>query len=352
MGILAEEWSGGVNAGITCRDSFPGSSAMCKLTAFATNSTACFVNWVWVIMFVQRLTFVVFPMERVKPSGTFFQLICNTKRALAITAFMATTTQAWSPILMTEITIRDNEGEVEASFCGADSTLVYEQLFKWIAVAESMWTYAIPFFVTVVSDMAVIVLHHSSTKFTLVSREDMRNFPLYVTSSSGTQRNNCASSDCVALKIQSTESIKTCTVRRQRAIRRCLLMATIQLLLNLPNYVLQLVDEFACLRNSETSSVFYVYADAVFYILYLLQFPMLAIYVHLLHQDVHLIRGNELPNRKLLLHTIDRQLNGSRRRSRGASGSGRLTCIRSIANQRECYRIELCICFTLIQWSV
>lgn len=83
---------------------------------------------------------------------------------------------------------------------------------------------------------------------------------------------------------------QTCTVRRQRAIRRCLLMATIQLLLNLPNYVLQLVDEFACLRNSETSSVFYVYADAVFYILYLLQFPMLAIYVHLLHQDVHLIR--------------------------------------------------------------
>ncbi len=64
-------------------------------------------------------------------------------------------------------------------------------------------------------------------------------------------------------------------------------MATINLLLNLPNYALQLVDEFFHLMLSQDTSIFYIYADAIAYILYILQFPMLTVYVYFLKLDMN-----------------------------------------------------------------
>lgn len=62
------------------------------------------------------------------------------------------------------------------------------------------------------------------------------------------------------------------------------MLATMQLFLNLPNYLLQLVDEFSTLRATSTQFMeFYLYADALFYLLYLSQYPMLAVYVRWLH---------------------------------------------------------------------
>ena len=43
--------------------------------------------------------------------------------------------------------------------------------------------------------------------------------------------------------------------RRNEAIRRCLLLATVTLLLNLPNYSLQLIDEFYHFRESSDLSI-------------------------------------------------------------------------------------------------
>ena len=48
----------------------------------------------------------------------------------------------------------------------------------------------------------------------------------------------------LVLKIQATNK------RRQRAIRRCLIMATVQVILNAPYYTLQLLDEVYRLRSS------------------------------------------------------------------------------------------------------
>lgn len=95
-----------------------------------------------------------------------------------------------------------------------------------------------------------------------------------------------------ALKIQSEDSLRACHRRRQRAIRRCLLLATMQLLLNLPNYVLQLVDEFTMLRQTNRQfAVFYLYADAIFYLLYLSQYPMIAVYVRWFHNNMGLSKS-------------------------------------------------------------
>lgn len=90
----------------------------------------------------------------------------------------------------------------------------------------------------------------------------------------------------LSLKIQSEEGMRKAHRRRRAAIRRCLAVATTQLLLNMPNYVLQVVDEFTGLRNMNgDSAIMYLYSDACLYILYMLQFPFLAVFVRLLHSN-------------------------------------------------------------------
>lgn len=81
------------------------------------------------------------------------------------------------------------------------------------------------------------------------------------------------------VKIQSSQSIKQSNRRRHQAVRRCLMMATIQVSLNAPYYTLQLCDEIFSLRNSTS---LYLYLDAILYFIYLLQFSMIYCYTNLL----------------------------------------------------------------------
>ncbi|VDO19738.1 unnamed protein product [Heligmosomoides polygyrus] len=37
---------------------------LCKILLFISNSAACFVNWVWLVMFVQRCSVILFPLKR------------------------------------------------------------------------------------------------------------------------------------------------------------------------------------------------------------------------------------------------------------------------------------------------
>ncbi|KAK6042128.1 hypothetical protein COOONC_20367 [Cooperia oncophora] len=79
------------------------------------------------------------------------------------------------------------------------------------------------------------------------------------------------------LKIQSRESLRLSHLRRQRAIRRCLFMATVQMILNTPYYTLQLIDEVYSLQSTPSGLLTYLYMDAVLYLLYLCQFPLVAL---------------------------------------------------------------------------
>ena len=81
------------------------------------------------------------------------------------------------------------------------------------------------------------------------------------------------------VKIQSSQSIKQSNRRRHQAMRRCLMMATIQVSLNAPYYTLQLCDEIFSLR---TSTHVYLYLDAFLYFIYLTQFSMIYFYTNLL----------------------------------------------------------------------
>uniref|UniRef100_A0A158R5U9 G_PROTEIN_RECEP_F1_2 domain-containing protein n=1 Tax=Syphacia muris TaxID=451379 RepID=A0A158R5U9_9BILA len=168
---------------------------MCKVTATTANVTACFVNWTWVLMFVQRFVYVFFPMKTVHANGGCIDIISNAKVTLTGTA----------------------------------------EVFKWITIADAIWTYALPLTVTTITDL-------------------------------------------------------TGNTRRHRAIRRCLIMATLQLLLTVPNYAVQLADGIFHLQDGSTTAVAYLYLDAFCYILYLFQFPLLAAYVYcfikIQHKDI------------------------------------------------------------------
>lgn len=102
------------------------------------------------------------------------------------------------------------------------------------------------------------------------------------------------------------------------------MLATMQLLLNLPNYVLQLVDEFSNLRATSQRFVeFYLYADALFYLMYLSQYPMLAIYVRWLHSNFneqHSGSGGGGKQQKQSMSTSQSQIRiGSSRWRRGSA---------------------------------
>uniref|UniRef100_A0A915E6C4 G-protein coupled receptors family 1 profile domain-containing protein n=1 Tax=Ditylenchus dipsaci TaxID=166011 RepID=A0A915E6C4_9BILA len=281
-------------------------SIMCKITAFITNVTSCYSNWLWVCLFAQRFVAIFFPMHRWQgksddEGGTLFRILDDTPKLILITGVMAAATQMWAPFLMKEVLIIGQSGSIEGAYCGPDSTLVNKDLFKWIAAVESVWTYAMPFLITVLTDLAVLVYPlNSSKRFTTISSEDVwSKKKCHTPAGAGTPVSNRRSSILSpstatltsnstphSLKIQSEDSIRQCHKRRQRAIRRCLMLATMQLLLNLPNYVLQLVDEFSNLRlTSQKFVVFYLYADALFYLLYLSQYPMLAVYIQWLHSN-------------------------------------------------------------------
>lgn len=73
---------------------------MCKITAFITNMTACYVNWLWVVMFAQRFAYVFFPMQTIKPHG-IFRIFDEAKILILMTGLIAVSTQVCS--IITEI---------------------------------------------------------------------------------------------------------------------------------------------------------------------------------------------------------------------------------------------------------
>lgn len=68
---------------------------------------------------------------------------------------------------MREIFVYSAKGLIEGSYCGPDSTLINQKLFKWIAAVESAWTYAIPFLITLLTDIAVLFCSNESKRFFL-----------------------------------------------------------------------------------------------------------------------------------------------------------------------------------------
>ncbi|KAE9419835.1 hypothetical protein Angca_002021, partial [Angiostrongylus cantonensis] len=94
---------------------------LCKVLLFISNSAACFVNWVWLVMFLQRCVVILFPLKR--DQRGFFGFLWNTKKLIISTAILAVLTQSWPLVLVTERYVSIGEGVIAVT-CERDTTIM------------------------------------------------------------------------------------------------------------------------------------------------------------------------------------------------------------------------------------
>uniref|UniRef100_A0A7E4VP32 G_PROTEIN_RECEP_F1_2 domain-containing protein n=1 Tax=Panagrellus redivivus TaxID=6233 RepID=A0A7E4VP32_PANRE len=241
---------------------------VCKLTMVVTNVTACHSNWLWVCMCTQRCVYVFYPMHRIRRTG-FWRIIGNTRRLLVITGMLSLMSQIFWFFLVEEIKV-DYNGK-QASYCGPDEKVIDAEMFTYLETLEVLATYFLPFIMTLMADFAVMCKTYDDKRFKTISPKTIRN-------------NQASLGDInvyLSYKIQSEGGIRAANMRRQRNMRLFLIVATAHGLLNLPYYTGHLVAEYI---PNLGGPVFH-YVDTAFYIVYLLQFPFKALFVHWLHKD-------------------------------------------------------------------
>ncbi|KAF1753361.1 hypothetical protein GCK72_019917 [Caenorhabditis remanei] len=234
-------------------DTIPG-FLVCKLTAFLVNSSSCFIHWSWVAMFAERCFHIYSPL-RYRINSTF-----RTKAVIVGILIFSMCIQLWIPIFITEKRL---SGQLDNIYCGEDTS--YSSQTQLILSFECTASFFLPLILTIFADISIFTWKSSwgSISFNLVPREELRG------------------KTSEHMKIVSLNSVRNSKKRRSNAIRRCLISATITLFLNLPNYSLQLIDEFFNLRESSSIDVRRVFLriDAFVYILYLMQFPITPIHI-------------------------------------------------------------------------
>ncbi|CAI2350885.1 unnamed protein product [Caenorhabditis sp. 36 PRJEB53466] len=241
---------------------------VCKLSAFLVNTSSFFVHWAWVAMYVQRFLHVFFPLRAHRSNG-------RSKETIGALCAFSIISQLWTPILITELSV--GADEASGTYCAEDPRIFGQTTLKYLIFFECFMTFFLPFVLTVIADFSVLIMRNpcsSPDSFTLISADEIVHHEHETDEKS-------------PLKIVHKSKIMFDMRRRNEAIRRCLLLATVTLLLNLPNYSLQLIDEFYHFRESTDLSVRrkFIRADAVVYIIYLLQFPTVPIYMYCLKND-------------------------------------------------------------------
>ncbi|ULT86952.1 hypothetical protein L3Y34_006594 [Caenorhabditis briggsae] len=234
-------------------DAIPG-LLVCKLAAFLVNSSSSFIHWTWVAMFAERCFYFYSPL-RYRVYSSF-----RTKSVITGIAIFSMCIQFWIPIFITEKRLI---GETDNIYCGEEPS--HSSQTQLILFLECICTFFLPLILTILADISIFTWKSSwgGISFNLVPKEEIQG----------------KSSD--SMKIVSLRSVKNSKKRRINAIRRCLISATITLFLNLPNYSLQLLDEFFNFRESESIDVrrIFLRIDAFVYILFLMQFPITPIHI-------------------------------------------------------------------------
>ncbi|EFP13417.1 hypothetical protein CRE_11302 [Caenorhabditis remanei] len=247
-------------------DLIPG-YLVCKLTAFLVNSSSCFIHWAWVAMYAERFCYIFFPLRFRNHSS------CRTRCILLTILVMSMCIQLWTPIF---ITGRRLDSQFDNIYCGEDPQYESFTHTQLIMVLEVFATFFLPLILTIFADISVLTWKSAwGLSIHLVSQDEIR---------SKTSDNGVGSRKHSHMKIVSSNSMRNSQKQRSNAIRRCLISATITLFLNLPNYSLQLLDEFFNLRESSSIDVrrIFLRIDAFVYILYLMQFPITPIHIYIL----------------------------------------------------------------------
>ncbi|GMR62837.1 hypothetical protein PMAYCL1PPCAC_33032, partial [Pristionchus mayeri] len=269
----------------------------CKVTPFLMNIAACFANWTFVVMFAQRFAVLLFPLKQMAQQGCIGFLL-DARRLLAVVLLFSITTQSWTLVLMTNREFANENGRAMV-ICETDLTWIDPTTATWMSVLEMASTYLLPFICTLIVDLGVLIW---SKQFTTKFNENVVSRSTQVTSSGRAtshmvllrgSSNNCSTTAMKkksheqesGMKIQSAESVRLCNKKRGKAIKRCLMMATFQVLINLPYHTLQVFDEIYDFANDPDWFAFYFYADALMYLIYLLQYPAVLVHIEFLISD-------------------------------------------------------------------
>uniref|UniRef100_A0A1I7WMJ8 G_PROTEIN_RECEP_F1_2 domain-containing protein n=1 Tax=Heterorhabditis bacteriophora TaxID=37862 RepID=A0A1I7WMJ8_HETBA len=187
-------------------------SAMCKTNAFLVNVSSCFVHWTWVVMYLQRCVCVFFPMRA-----------------------------------------RRNRNLVNG-WCA----IFGSHLLQAVAIAECVLTFFVPFVLTVLTDISVVVLRRPCRpQFILIPADAIAGC-------------DPPSHDGSYLKIVSRKNIDV----SYRIFQFLIFCSSIMFFLVVFSSVANFYHLF-CFQ-----------ADAAAYVLYLLQFPLVPIYIYLLKGDL------------------------------------------------------------------
>ncbi|CAB04000.1 G-protein coupled receptors family 1 profile domain-containing protein [Caenorhabditis elegans] len=210
-------------------DTIPG-VWVCKMTAFSVNSSSCFIHWTWVAMYADRFCYIFFPF-RFRRHSKF-----RTKCILCTILLISMCFQLWTPIL---ITGRRLDSQFDNIYCAEDPR--FQKHFQLIMVLEVITTFFLPLTLTIFADISVLTW---KTKITMVTQNEISS----KTSDMGSRKHS-------HIKIVSENCLRNSLKRRSHDIRRCLISATITMILNFPNYSLQVLDEFFNLRESGSIDV-------------------------------------------------------------------------------------------------
>ena len=116
-----------------------------------------------------------------------------------------------------------------------------------------------PFLCTLVLDLGVLIwTQNKSRSFSVTTEKLLKEGSKRVPRGQDTVRIQSSQSLRVSfIHLNMYQAVQSGAKRRQRAIRRCLVMCTIHVLLNAPYYVLQLLDEIYLLRLIFVLSFFF-----------------------------------------------------------------------------------------------
>ncbi|CAL2047631.1 unnamed protein product [Caenorhabditis brenneri] len=235
---------------------------VCKVTAFLVNSSSCFIHWSWVAMYAERFCYIFFPL-RFRTHNP-----CRTRGIILFILIMSMCIQLWTPIF---ITGRRLDKEFDNIYCGEDPMYASSHHTQLIVILEVFTTFFLPLILTIFADISVLTWKKAwGESIHLVSQDEL--WSKNIDNGNG----DAGSRKHSHMKIVSSNSMRNSQKRRYNAIRRCLISASITLFLNLPNYLLQVFDEFYNLKDNESMQIrrTYLRMDACFYVMYLMQFPL------------------------------------------------------------------------------
>ncbi len=238
------------------------SSTLCKGTALASHVAAFYSNWAWLLLWLQRFMAVFYPLQQRQAPRSRGWIIGLLLVSLLVESYNAVLTTALS--------------DSGVHYCGVRDDLIDPGIIRLLVLVEIGICYTIPLILTTaVHGIIVCRPLVVASSVTRVQRESLTNTGNAATMSGGLRR-------IVSRDYEQRQQ----KIYRQK-VMVAMIVATIDLLLNLPLYALNLIDNITSMELlfPNPNHIAEQVLRAVAYVLYYLQYLLMPIYVHMLTRD-------------------------------------------------------------------